>query len=172
MRRVPPVLVLVAISILVGASSAGGDHRARQVNVPGALSIRVPAGWHVLHGWLSDVTDPAPRLAVASFAARLSRQTCACGFPNVIHFPRNGAFVFVWEYLHPSRRMLASVPRRPPGFRLTAAKSQRFTCQGPSAGFDSKDKDRDFQAELYFGPSVTPVTRTRMLAILDSLRAR
>jgi hypothetical protein len=61
----------------------------------------LPAGWHVLRAWLSDVVDPAPRLAVASFPGGLSRHTCSCGFPNVVAFPRDGAFIFVWEYLHP-----------------------------------------------------------------------
>jgi hypothetical protein len=93
MRRVLLTLVLVTIAVPVGGSAGGGDRGGRGVLVPGRLSIRVPAGWQVLHGWLSDVTDPAPRLAVASFPARLSRRTCACGFPNVIQFPRDGAFV-------------------------------------------------------------------------------
>jgi hypothetical protein len=89
-----------------------------------------------------------------------------------MHFPRNGAFVFVWEYLRPSRRMLARVEPRPSGFRLTAAEPQRFTCQGPSNSFTFKDHGRYFQVEAYFGPAVRPVARTRMLAIPDSLRIR
>jgi hypothetical protein len=165
-------LVLVTIAVPVGGSAGGGDRGGRGVLVPGRLSIRVPAGWQVLHGWLSDVTDPAPRLAVASFPARLSRRTCACGFPNVIQFPRDGAFVFVWEYLHPTRRMLAAVPRRPPHFRLIAATPQRFTCQGSSDSFNFKDRDRYFQVEVYLGGAVSSTTRTRVLAILDSLRPR
>lgn len=80
------------------------------MSVPAHLSIRVPADWHVLRGWLSDVVDPAPRLAVASFPARLSRHTCECGFPNVLNFPRDGAFTFVWEYPAPSARGLARTP--------------------------------------------------------------
>lgn len=171
-RKPSVTLALVLTAILVAATAAGGHTGSRSVGVPGRLDIRVPEGWHVAHGWLSDVTDPAPRLAVASFPVRLSRQTCACGFPNVVHFPRNGAFVFVWEYLHPSPRMLAAIPRRPTNFRLTAAKPQRFTCFGPSDGFNFKDRDRDFQVEVYLGPAASPATKTRLLALLDSLRAR
>jgi hypothetical protein len=55
---------------------------------------------------------------VASFPVRLSRRTGSCGFPNVVSFPRDGAFVFVWEYLHPSPRGLARVPSRPARFHL------------------------------------------------------
>jgi hypothetical protein len=171
MRRLPLALLLVAVAVPIGASAAGSDREAGLVGVPGRVSIRVPPSWHVLHGWLSDVTDPAPRLAVASFPVRLSRQTCQCGFPNVIHFPRDGAFVFVWEYLHPSRRMLAAAPRRPSAFRLAGAKPQRFTCQGPSDGFNFTDENRYFQVEVYLGPAVSPVTRGRTLRILHSLRA-
>jgi hypothetical protein len=168
MRKLALAALLVAVALL--ATSAARGERATR-SVPGRISIRVPANWHLLQGWLSDVTDPAPRLAVASFPARLSRQTCACGFPNVIHFPRNGAFVFVWEYLHPSRRMLAALRSRPPRLRLRAAEPQRFTCHGPSGGFNFKDHGRDFQVEVYLGPAAQPVTRTQMLAILDSFRA-
>jgi hypothetical protein len=172
MQRLPAILVVVVLAILLGATAAGGHGGARSVGVPGRLSIRLPEGWHVLHGWLSDVTDPAPRLAAASFPARLSRQTCACGFPHVLHFPRNGAFVFVWEYLRFSARTLASIPRRPARFLLTAAKPRRFTCTGPSEGFDFKEHGRYFQVEVYLGPAVGAATKTRLLAILDSLSAR
>jgi hypothetical protein len=121
-RRIVVALAVAAIAVLTAAGSAGGDRAAKDVNVPGRLSVRVPMGWHVLRGWLSDVIDPAPRLAVASFPARLSRHTCECGFPNVVNFPRDGAFVFVWEYLgNHSRQALARVPRRPARFRLVPA---------------------------------------------------
>ena len=172
MRRLARALVLFAIVVLAATSAAGGSRGAGSVHAPGRLSIRVPAGWHLLHGWLSDVSNPAPRVAAASFPVRLSRHTCECGSPNVVDFPRNGAFVFVWEYLHPSRRMLTRAPRRPSSFRLRAAEPQRFTCQGPSDGFTFKEQGRYFQVEVYVGPGVAPTTRARMLAMLDSLHAR
>ena len=106
---------MLAIAALAAAGAAGGDRTSRHESVPARLSVSVPAGWHVLRGWLSDVTDPAPRLAVGSFPARLSRHTCECGFPNVVDFPRDGAFIFVWEYLHPAHRGLARVPKPPRG---------------------------------------------------------
>ncbi|MGH2908926.1 MAG: hypothetical protein ACRDK8_06475 [Solirubrobacteraceae bacterium] len=139
------------------------------MTVPGRLSIRVPADWHVLHGWLSDVTDPAPRLAVASFPVRLSRHTCACGFPNVIGFPRTGAFLFVWEYLHYPRRDLARLPRRPDRCRATAGRV-RQTCNGPSDGFAFKDAGRVFQVEIYVGPEARSALRAQLAALLNSLR--
>jgi hypothetical protein len=150
----------------------GGDRVAARVNGPGRLSIRVPGGWHVLRGWLSDVIDPAPRLAVASFAARLSRHTCECGFPNVVDFPRGGAFVFVWEYLHPSRHLLADTRRRAVRFHLSARGAVRRTCFGSSDTLSFKDAGRVFQVEVYLGPAVSPAIRDRAAAMLDSLIVR
>jgi hypothetical protein len=169
-RKALVVLVMVAIAALGAAGVAGGDRTARRVDVPGRLSIRVPTDWHVLRGWLSGVIDPAPRLAAASFSARLSRHTCECGFPNVVDFPRDGAFVFVWEYLRPSRRGLARVPSRPARFHLAAAGGVRQTCDGSSETFGFKDEGRVFQVEVYLGPWVGPALRERVAATLASLR--
>lgn len=157
-------------SVPAAARSADGDRIARRVSVPAHLSIRVPADWHVLRGWLSDVVDPAPRLAVASFPARLSRHTCECGFPNVIDFPRDGAFTFVWEYPAPSARGLARTPRRPVGFHLAAGRRARQTCDGSSRTFDFKDAGRVFRVEVYLGPRAGPAVRRRVAATLDNLR--
>jgi hypothetical protein len=109
-------------------------------------------------------------LAVASFGAKLSRRTCECGFPNVVNFPRDGAFVFVWEYLHPSRRGLARVPSRPVRFHLAADGRVRQTCNGPTDTFGFKDAGRVFQVEIYLGPGIRPVLRSSVAAMLDSLR--
>ena len=149
---------------------ANGDRAATRVSVPARLSVRVPVGWHVLRGWLSDVIDPAPRLAVASVPVRLSRHTCECGFPNVVDFPRNGGFVFVWEYLRPSRPGLSRVPSRPVRFHLAVDGMVRKTCDGPSDTFGFKDAGRIFQVEVYLGPAVTAALRDQAAAMLDSLR--
>ena len=169
-RKVLVVLVMVVIASLAAARVAGGDRTARRVSVPRGLSVRVPVGWHVLRGWLSDVTDPSPRLAVGSFPVRLSHRTCACGFPNVVSFPRDGAFVFVWEYLDPSRRGLARVPSRPARFHLAAGGAVRQTCDGSSDTFGFKNAGRVFQVEVYLGPGVGPALRGRVAAMLASLR--
>ena len=169
-RKVLVALVVVMIGVLAVDGTAGGNRTAWRVSVAGRLSVRVPAGWHLLRGWLSDVGDPAPRLAVASFPVRLSRHTCECGFPNVINFPRGGAFVFVWEYLHPSRRGLARTPSRPVRFRLAADGKVRKTCYGPTDTFAFKDAGRVFQVEVYLGPRVDTALSGRVAALLDSLR--
>lgn len=168
-RKALVALAVVAIVVLGASGAAGGDRTTWRVNVPGRLSVEVPAGWHVLRGWLSDVIDPAPRLAVASFPARLSRHTCECGFPNVVDFPRDGAFVFVWEYLRPSRPGLARVPSRPARFDLAAERRVRQTCDGPSDTFGFKEAGRLFQVEVYLGPGIGPALRGRVAAMLHSL---
>jgi hypothetical protein len=161
-------LSVVTVVVLGGAAAAGGD---RAASVPNRLSVRVPSGWHVLHGWLSDVIDPAPRLAAASFPARLSRHTCSCGFPNVVNFPHGGAFIFVWEYLRSfSRRALARVPGRPTRFQLGDGGGVRQTCDGSSDTFGFKDAGRVFQVEVYLGPGAGRALRARVVAMLDSLR--
>ena len=170
MRRVVVASVVVAAAVLVLSGTAGGRLTTGRVHVPGRLSVRVPAGWQVLHGWLSSVVDPAPRLAFASFPAKLSRRSCECGFPNVVGFPRDGAFLFVWEYLDPSRRMLARAPSRPTRFLVAAGRGVRRTCDGPTDGFGFKDGGRVFQVEVYLGPGVTPGLRARTAEMLDSLR--
>lgn len=174
--RIPGVRkVLVALAVLaiaaVAAAAAGGDRTATRVSVPARLSVSVPAGWHVLRGWLSEVNDPAPRLAVGSFPARLSRHTCECGFPNVIDFPRDGAFVFVWEYLHFPRWELARVPSRPVRFHLAAGGGLRQTCDESSDTFGFKEGGRAFQVEVYLGPQVGPALREEVAGMLDSLHA-
>ncbi len=164
------MLAVVAIVVLASAGGAGGDRTARRVSFPGRISVLVPAGWHVLHGWLSYVTDPAPRLAVASFPASLSRNTCACGFPNVLNFARNGAFVFVWEYLASvSPSGLARTPARPGRFHLSPGGSVRQTCDAISDTFAFKDRGRVFQVEVYIGPMTRPALRASVEAMLDSL---
>lgn len=168
-RRALVVLVMVGIAA-AGTGVAGGDRTAKRVIVPGRLSVCVPVGWHVLRGWLSDVIDPAPQLAVASFPARLSHHTCECGSPNVVNFPHNGAFIFVWEYLHYPRLSLARVPRRPARLSLSAGRGMRRTCDGPDGGFNFKDAGRVFQVEVYLGPRAGAALRRRAAATLDSLR--
>lgn len=170
MRNSLAALASLAVVALVVAPPAGGDRGTTRVNMSQGLSVRVPLGWHVLHGWLSDTVDPAPRLAVASFPARLSRRTCACGFPNVVRFPRNGAFVFVWEYLDPSGRLLARTSSRPVRFHLVAGESVRETCTATTDVFAFKAAGRVFQVEVYLGPAVTPALHHRVEAVLDSLR--
>jgi hypothetical protein len=164
------VLLLVIGSSFVAAATASVSPGPARTNVAGAMSIRVPAGWHLVRGWLSDVMDPIPRLAVASFPVKLSRRTCVCGMPNVRDFPRTGAFLFIWEYPHLPQRTLERFPRRLARFRMTSEIPQRFVCQGPSDEIIFQQAGRAFQAEIYVGSAAGPKVRARLLSAIDSLR--
>jgi hypothetical protein len=165
------VLALVA----GGATSTGaftGTPPASGVAVGAGITVRLPAGWHLLGGRLSDVVNPIPRLAIASFPARLSRHECACGSPNVVDFPRGGAFVFVWEYRGLSRHdLLKSFPRRPDHFDLSRGHIGGYACSGPSDSLVFREHGREFQAEVYVAAGITPRVRAQLLSVLDSFDA-
>jgi hypothetical protein len=170
MRRLMIVALVTTASVAAGATATTVGARTARVSVRGGISFRLPAGWHLVRGWLSDVAIPIPRFAVGSFAARLSRHTCECGMPNVRHFPRRGAFLFVWEYPDVRRAALARAPVRPARFRIGRRPIQGFECAGPSGGLAFRDAGRVFQVEVYVGPDAGAQTRAEMGALLDSLR--
>jgi hypothetical protein len=164
-------LALIAVPALVAAAStAGVDRGAPRTEVGGAISIQVPTGWHLIRNSITDVIDPIPRLAIASFAVRLSPRPCECGMPNISHFPRTGAFLFIWEYPHLAGRALERFPRRPPSFRITSTSPQEPTCQGPSGAILFRSAGGAFQAEIYLGPAAGPDSRARLVAAMNSLR--
>lgn len=162
--------MLAAGSLAAGNSAARVDPAARHEQLPRGISLRVPAGWHVLRGWLSDVIDPVPVLAVGSFDVRLSRRTCECGMPNVVGFPRGGAFLFMWEYPKYPVRALARVPQRPAQFSIPSGAPQRGVCRGPSDTFSFRDSGRVFQVEIYLGAAAGLTVRTQLRGLMDSLR--
>lgn len=163
---------LLAAASLITAIPVGGSGATMGREATGAgLSVRVPVGWHLIGRRLTDVVEPAQRLAVATFDVRLASHPCECGEPNVRNFPRTGAFVFIWEYRERlSRAQLSRVPRRPASFHVTQDNRHWFECAGPSwtAGF--RDAGRVFQVEVYLGPGAGRNVRLRMDALLDSLR--
>jgi hypothetical protein len=165
-RRLALVLLCVAAVAGVQGATARTDTVAR---VAGGITLRVPSGWRLVHGWLSDVVIPIPRLAVASFDVTLSRHTCACGMPNVKNFPATGGLVFVWEYPGLTRRQLQRVPARPRRFAVPSGAIGPDICGGPSGTLGFRSNGREFQVELYVGVRATPRTRAQLAEILDSL---
>jgi hypothetical protein len=167
-RRIAIALVAVAVAGLTPARASAPARRASGLIARGDLTARVPNGWHALRGWLSGVVEPVPALAVASFPATLSRHTCACGFPNVVHFPRDGAFVFVWEY-PPGE--VSPLPRRSARFHLARGRPVRWTCSGSSDEFVFGVAGGEaLQVEVYLGPAASSTLRTQIEGFLESLR--
>ena len=171
MRRLVIVVLVATTSVVTASTAAPVETDGARVYLRGGISIRVPTGWHVIRGWLSNVIEPIPRLAVGSFPVRLSRHTCECGMPNVRDFPRDGAFVFVWESPGVRHAALRRVPARPARFDVGAQSIQRYTCAGPSDSLGFRDAGRVFQVEIYLGRDAGRRTRARLAGVLDSLRA-
>lgn len=169
-RKLAVPLIIVATSVVAVAPAASVAPGGLRTQVGRAIRVRIPPGWDVVRGWLSDVIDPIPRLAVGSFPATLSRHTCVCGMPNVQAFPRAGAFLFIWEYPNLPRRELAKFPPRPTHFHLTSDSPQRYVCGGPSDSIAFQEAGRAFQADIYLGAGAGPQLRARLLAVMDSLR--
>lgn len=168
MRRLA-IVTLLAAGYPTAAAPRGTDASAIRVTASAGISIRVPHGWNIVRGWLSDVLDPIPRLAIASFPARLSHHTCECGMPNVRDFPRAGAFVFIWEYPNYPAADLRRVPPRPTQFHVTQGNPHWYQCAGPSWETSLRASGRVFQIEVYLGPAAGPKVRGRIDAMLDSL---
>jgi hypothetical protein len=162
-------LVFAAVGVATTAATATDRGRNRYAAIE-RVSVGVPAGWHRLHGWLSEVSYPIPALAVGSFPVHLSRHSCACGTPNVERFPRTGAFLFVWEWSHETRRQLARNPTSVPNTIPPAGAPQRDECQGPTWELSLSRGGDGFQLELYIGPDASRATRRELMTILKSLR--
>jgi hypothetical protein len=169
------VTLLVAIGLLASTASASSRDRDRHglgKLAQDRLTVSVPPGWHLVRGWLSDVVEPVPALAIGSFPARLSRRTCECGMPNITNLPRGGAFLFIWEYANLSKRALTDFPTRPSHFRIASAHPQRHVCAGPSDTFSFRAANRGLVADVYFGSRVPGRVRTELQLILGSLGSR
>lgn len=170
MRRLALVLLLAAASLIAATPTSGSGPTVGRVAAGAGISVRVPGGWHLISRHLTDVVDPAQRLAVASFDVRLGSHPCECGQPNVRHFPRTGAFLFIWEYLEPlSSAQLRRVPRRPARFHIAQDNRHWYQCAGPSWTTGFRAAGRVFQVEVYLGPAAARDVRLRMDALLDSL---
>jgi hypothetical protein len=162
------LVALLALAATLGLATARGAGDGR-VSVRSGVSLRLPAGWHLVRGRGTPVLDPIPRLAAATFPVRFSRQYCVCETPHVANLPRAGAFLFVWEYPGLGRRGLRAFPRRPARFRI-----------GPSASADAcspsdtvlfRQGQRAFQVQIYLGPAAPAAARAQIAAILDSWHA-
>jgi hypothetical protein len=157
-----PVLAL-AVTAALTAPAGAGDQRASL----GGVSVALPAGWHVVRGRVSEVTDPLPR-AFATFHVHLARHSCECGMPKVAHFPHAGALLVVWEYRRISRRDLHYFPVFAPHFRIGRS-AMKDEC-APSDSRDFRLGGRGFDAEIYLGPDAPASARRQIAAILDSWR--
>ena len=167
MRKLAIVVLLASASLGAGARPPGSV-----LSSAGAgISILVPQGWHLIRRPLTAVSEPAQRLAVASFAVKLASYPCDCGEPNIRDFPPAGVFLFVWEYPAPSSRAeLRRMAPRPARFLVAQGNRHWYECAGPSWETAFRDKGRVFQVEVYLGPAAGRKSRARMDALLNSMQ--
>ncbi len=165
------VLALLVVAALGADPSVGSETTATRVAAGAGISVRLPRGWHLIRRRLTDVLEPAQRLAVASFPVRLASHACECGTPNIRDFPRAGAFLFVWESPAPSTPAgMRRVPPLPARFLVTQGNPHWYECAGPSWMTVFRDRGRVFQAEVYLGPAAGRTVREKMDGLLDSLQ--
>jgi hypothetical protein len=151
-------------ALLVAAALLAPPHGAR-VDAGHGISVRVPAGWHLIRRSLTDVQEPAQRLAVASAGVRVIANRCDCDTPGVRTSAR-GAFVFMWE------RPVSQAPRtlrRPARFHVSG-RGTRSECGSSSWYSLFVDAGRYLDVEVSFGPQAGRRVRARVDALLDSLR--
>jgi hypothetical protein len=160
-----PALAL-AVTAAVTASSAGaGDQRT---SLGGGVSAVLPAGWHLTHGKGTTLTEPFPRLSAATFAVRFSAQHCVCDTPRVANFPRDGAYLLVFEWPLP-RRQSHNLPAHSPHFHIARSAITRGDCS-PSDNRLFREGGRGYQVQIYLGPDAPAAARRQIAAILDSWR--
>jgi hypothetical protein len=178
MRRLLAIPALIA-AVAVGAAAAAGAGAGRvsvavrngggRVSLGSGVTIRLPAGWHLTHGTGTPVSDPIPRLSAATFRVRFSKQYCVCDTQHVVNFPRNGAFLFVWEYTHPSRGELRGMPAHTTHFHIGPSAMGHDSC-APSDGRAFREGGRGYEVEIYLGPSAPASARAQIAEMLDSWR--
>jgi hypothetical protein len=169
MRKIVAALTVIAAFVLAAGQVASGDRSGTRAQLSGRFAVRVPAGWQQLRCLLAKPNAMDSAEAIASFTAGLTRDTCESGLPNILNFPRDSVFVFVWEDLRPSLPKLARVRNRPMRFHLATDGDVRQLCDGPSDTFIFKDAGRVFEVSAYFGPASGLALRARVAAMLASL---
>jgi hypothetical protein len=136
------------------------------------IEVRYPPAWFATTRQLTPVDDPPQVLAIASYRFPSDTSPNGCNPAGTLaKMPASGALIFVIEYASASVRARDFPPRRA-RFRLGSAR--RYECFGPRRSYllRFRDAGRSFQVDVAFGQRAGAGTRTTVLRILDSFRAR
>jgi len=157
------VALLGVLAVATACSSTSQTFRAQGV------SVRYPSWWHATSARLTPVTSPVQVLAVASYPLpHDSRGADGCSPKKALDaLPSDGAFIYGWEYGSPQGELFQP---RPKHFALTNFAG--FECLGPSYVLHFRDAGRFFQVHVALGPRASPYTRSLVLRVLDSFRAK
>lgn len=142
------VAILAALSALAAAgATAAPNRKGLYSDTQIGLSVRVPAGWHVVRRRLTPCSNPIERLTVVGRGALVMLQESLGPLLTTNHFsPRPSRF----ELGGKPYPMECCAPRGSPGW-----------------SFNFGEGGRGFYAYVYPGRSGT---RREALSILDSLR--
>ena len=167
-------LVAGRAAVLAGRVAQGASSGAVRVAAGAGLSVRRPAGWHVIRRPLTDVSWPPQRLVVASFVLRQHRRDPGCGPTTATReLPPGGAFLLMWEYTRAPGEAVPRFPRRPTRFRLDRSTYRTYECSAISSYMIRfRDAGREFQAQVYLGVRASGRTRSKLLSVLDSLKVQ
>lgn len=163
--RLVPVLALVVIAAMTASSAGAGDQRT---SLGGGVTVALPAGWHLTHGKGTSLSEPFARLSAATFAVRFSASPCVCDTPRVANFPRDGAYLLVFEWPLP-RRQRHTFAAHTRHFHIARSAIRPGDC-GPSDTRLFREANRGYQVQIYLGPDAPASARAQIAAILDSWR--
>lgn len=137
-----------------------------------ATTLTLPdRGWRLHPRALTAAVAARDQLAFGSFPLPSPRRDPNCAPSAALNaLPRDGAFVFAFEYRDLNRRQSARFPPRPRRFRLGPARP--YECFGPSHLLRWREAGRAFQAHVTLGPAAGARRRGEVLAILDGLRVQ
>lgn len=163
---------LFAFLFLLASSQGATRRRPAHVRGPSAptaqVTVRLPAGWHFVPKRLTDTTYPIP-LMVASFHVR-ARSTCSCGVPRITDFPRDGAFLFAWQYTHLAPAARRYFPPRRAGFHVPRSSRGPYRCGAPGWRANFRVGQSAFQVQVYLGPEASRGAIAKTDALLESIR--
>lgn len=162
------MVALLAVTA-AGCNTGDGAPKARdRATGTAGVEVRLPPGWHAIHGPVSAVIEPSQVVAAASVPLRLGQPQSQCS-PDVLlqRLPPDQAAVEIVEW-----GKVTDVPRRPASFELRAGSYGNYECNGPSYNIPFRDHGRAFQAFVWLDPKrVDPVVRVQAIALLNTLAA-
>lgn len=133
------------------------------------IRFQPPSGWAVHEKQLTATVEPLQQLAFGSYEVPDRKRDPNCTPKAAIDaLPRDGAFVFMFEYRRLNRTQRMRFPAYP-RFRLLGKEKRAYECFGESWLFRWRDKGRTFQAHAYLGENAERRRREELLAALRSI---
>jgi hypothetical protein len=162
--------VTLALVVVLSTGSSAGT----RVTYPrDRLSIVLPAAWHVTSARINGVVDPVTIFTATSFPLRHPHPSdglCSATLQRQWHV--RGAYVQLTEERDGAsrKRMLRRVPPRPRHFKTDVKGAGGLCTPADSGEITFREHGRAFYVFYGIGRRASPVTRSGVRALLDSLR--